>query len=181
MVRIRSADDVDGFLTAALAIAENSWQRQLIEVDVGRKANRGDFLKSMAERGVLRSYVLRSGDKAVAYLLGFQLNGVFYFHETAFDQAYARLSPGTLLLYLIIQDCFETDKPAIFHFGMGDFGYKKLLANRSDDEVTIMILRNTAKNRAKILAHRFFRRGVDALKSTALSRLISRVEPRDDS
>jgi CelD/BcsL family acetyltransferase involved in cellulose biosynthesis len=178
LVRVRSAGDVESFLPGALAIAENSWQRQLIEVDVVvQNTGRSEFLKAMAGKGIMRSYLLKSGNKNVAYLIGFQLNGIFYFHETAYDQAYAPLSPGTVLLYLIIKDCFETDKPEIFHFGMGEFGYKRLLSNRSEDEVTVMVLRDTAANRAKVMAHRFFRRSIEVVKSTSLSRLIWRRKP----
>ena len=144
LLRVRSADEVSQFLVAAHAIAKKSWQRHLIDLKVDQPARRQELLESMARQGVLRSYLLRSGETIIAFLVGFQLNGIFYFHETAFDPEYERFSPGQSLLYLTIKDCFETDKPNIFHFGTGESYYKHLFANRVGEEVTIMILRNSA-------------------------------------
>jgi CelD/BcsL family acetyltransferase involved in cellulose biosynthesis len=163
--RIRSPNDVPQFLTEAHAIAKKSWQKQLIDFDVDQPVGRQALLESMAQLGVLRSYVLGSSEKVVAYLIGFQLNGLFYFHEMAFDGAYGRFSPGLCMLYHIIKDCFEIDKPNIFHFGTGEMAYKSLFANRSGDEVTIMIFRKTFTNRAKVGAHQIFRKSIDAIKS----------------
>jgi Acetyltransferase (GNAT) domain len=165
LVPIRSSTDVAQFLPPALAIARNSWQRQLIEIDVDQTSNRQEFLDSVAGQGMLRSYLLRSGKTNLAYLVGVQLNGVFYFHETAFDEAYSRFSPGLLLLFLIIKDCFQVDKPSIFHFGTGVSGYKTLLANRTGEEVTILILKNSFSNQVKVGVHRLFRKVVRIVKS----------------
>jgi hypothetical protein len=104
------------------------------------------------------------------------LNGVFYFHETAFDPGYGRFSPGLSLLYLIIKDCFEIDKPNKFHFGTGEMNYKTLLANRCGDEVTIMILRRSIANRVKVAAHRGFRKGIEGIKSR-IARKVAVQEP----
>jgi hypothetical protein len=167
LVRVRDAADVPQFLAAAHAIAKKSWQRGLIGFDVDQPANRQDLLESMARQGVLRSYLLRSGEKVFAFLVGFQSNGVYYAHETAFDEAYActRFSPGQLLFYLVIKDCFEINKPNIFHFGPGEYWYKGLFANQSGEEVAIMILKNSAANRVKVTAHRLFRKSIEMIKS----------------
>jgi CelD/BcsL family acetyltransferase involved in cellulose biosynthesis len=176
LIRVCSPDHVLQFLAGAHTIARRSWQQRLLDFDVDQVAGRQDLLEAMARRGVLRSYLLRSGEKALAYLVGFQLNGVFYFHETAFDEEYGHFSPGLALLYLIIKDCFEIDKPNIFHFGTGEMDYKTLLANRSGDEVTIMILRRSVANRAKVAVHRGFRKGVEWIKSR-IARKVAIQEP----
>ena len=180
LLRVRSADDVSQFLVAAHAIAKKSWQGHLIDLKVDQPAGRQEVLESMARQGALRSYLLRSGETIIAFLVGFQLNGIFYFHEMAFDPEYERFSPGQSLLYLTVKDCFETDKPNIFHFGTGESYYKHLFANRVGEEVTIMILRNSAANRAKVTAHRLFRKSIELVKSVAGRRIPATQHRSDD-
>jgi hypothetical protein len=167
LVRVCDAGDVPQFLAAAHAIAKKSWQQGLIGLHVDQPASRQEFLESMARQGVLRSYLLRADKKVFAYLIGFQSNGVYYVHETAFDEAYAgtRFSPGQLLFYLGIRDCFEVDKPDMFHFGPGEYWYKTLFANQSAKEVGTIILKNSAANKARVTAHRLFRKGVEMVKA----------------
>jgi hypothetical protein len=165
LARVCSPDHVAYFLACARPIAEKSWQRHLIDLDVDQPADRQGVLESMAREGMLRSYLLRSGDRILAFLVGFQLNGSFYFHETAYDSAWARFSPGQSLLYLIIKDCFEVDAPQRFYFGTGEAYYKHLFANRVGDEVTLMILKRNAANHAKIMSHQLFRKSIELLRS----------------
>jgi hypothetical protein len=166
LVSIRDPAEVSQFLAVAHSIAEKSWQRSLLGLNVDQPAARRELLESMARQGVLRSYLLRLGEKFVAFLIGFQSNGVYYTHETAFDQYYAgtRFSPGQLLFYLSIKDCFERDKAKIFYLGPGEYWYKNLFSNQSGEEVGIMILKNNAENQAKVMAHRIFRASINLVK-----------------
>jgi CelD/BcsL family acetyltransferase involved in cellulose biosynthesis len=165
LIRIRSPEEVGAFLDAAQAIAERSWQRRLIGIAVEKAAERREFLENMARRGLLRSYLLRAGENVIAFELGFQMNGTLFFFETAFDPAYVRFSPGHTLFNLVIKDCFEIDRPTMIHYGPGDMTYKKMLANRHGEEITILILKKTFGNRAKVAGHRLFRKGIAIIKT----------------
>jgi CelD/BcsL family acetyltransferase involved in cellulose biosynthesis len=161
LVRVHNADDALQFIEATCAIAKKSWQRLLMGIEVDKDARRLDLLKSMAQLGILRSYMLKVGNNVAAYLTGFQCNRTYYAFETAFDEAFAgtRLSPGQVLFYLAIKDCFEVDKPDIFHFGPGtrkEIWYKTLFANRAAEEVNVIVLKNTIANRVKIATHDIF-------------------------
>ena len=123
----------------------------------------------MARQGILRSYLLRSGEKIFASLIGFQVNGVYYAAETAFDESYAgtRFSPGQTLFYLAIKDCFEINKPSIFYFGSGEYWYKHLFANKMGEEVDAIILKYSVANRAKVLAHNSLQKIIQMIKARA--------------
>jgi Acetyltransferase (GNAT) domain len=167
LLRICDAADTPQFIAAAQTIAEKSWQRRLMGFHVDQPRNRQHFLESMARQGVLRSYLLMSGEKLLAFLIGFQLNGMYYAHETAFDNSYAgsRFSPGQLLFYLTIKDCFEMNKPSMFYFGPGEYWYKNLFSNQIGEEVDVMILRNSVANRTKVMAHRSFRKIIQMIRT----------------
>jgi hypothetical protein len=164
LLRVSNVEGVESFLRAACSIAKVTWQRHLVDLDVDQPAKREEFLQSMASRGLLRSYLLEANGKAIAFLIGFQTNGIFYFHETGFDPSYARFSPGLVLLNLVIKDCFEHEKPKIFHFGTGESYYKNLLANQVGEENTILILRNSAKSQMKVASHSLFTKGIELIK-----------------
>jgi hypothetical protein len=55
--------------------------------------------------------------------------------------------------------------------------YKTLLANRSGDEVTIMVLRRSIANRAKVSAHRGFRKVLERIKSRIARKVAVREPP----
>jgi CelD/BcsL family acetyltransferase involved in cellulose biosynthesis len=117
-----------------------------------------------------------------AFLIGWQLNGRFYAHETAYDPAWGSYSPGKTLFHLVIKDCFKTKPPRIFHFGPGEAPYKRWFANRVGDEATLILLKRNPLNRSRITLQRLFRRSVEALKSARevwphTSRLFARKTP----
>jgi lauroyl/myristoyl acyltransferase len=165
VVRIRDVQDVPEFLDAARTIAQKSWQRKLIDFDVGQDAYRQEMLEEMARLGVLRSYLFKSGDRSLAYILGFQLNGTFYFQESAYDPDAASFSPGVLLHFFCIKDCFEVDKPSMLHFGTGEADYKKTFADRIGEETSLIIVNGKGTGWAKVTAHRIFRTAMTRLKA----------------
>lgn len=163
--KIVDAGQVSAFLSTARQISNKSWQRWLVGIEMDQSANRQELLESFAQQGVLRCYVLKSNNHPLAYAIGFQFNKVMYFQSTAYDPNWAQFSPGQSLLYLMIKDCFESRKPEIFHFGTGEAHYKELFSNQTGDEVTLMVLKRTFANRAKISCHTLFRKGLGAIKS----------------
>jgi lauroyl/myristoyl acyltransferase len=166
-VRVRASTDVASFLAAAQKIATKTWQRNLIGLDISDAAGRQQLLEQMAEQGMLRCYLLEVGGQAIAFEVAFQINGIFYFYEGGYDVAWARFSPGQTMIYQVIQDCFEFDRPRICYFGPGMAYYKDLFANKVAEEVTLIIVKNKIANRAKIMAHYLFRSTLHAMKSAA--------------
>ena len=164
LARITRPEQVGAFLQEARAIASKSWQKFLVGLALDESANRQELLTSMAIQGILRAYVLRCGGIPCAYGIGFQLNGIFYFYETAYDEEWSNVSPGKVMIYLLLQDLFAHEPPHTFYFGPGDAHYKRWFANASGDEVTWLVLRKTFSNRVKIAVHRGFRSLVERLK-----------------
>jgi predicted RNA methylase len=162
--KILSPAQVAGFLHSALPLSVKSWQKVLLAFNVDQHANTQDVLEAFARQGILRAYLLKSSEHVLAYAIGLQINDIFYFASTAYDPQWSKFSPGQSLLYLIIQDCFENDKPKTFYFGTGDVYYKELFANRSGEEVVLIVFKRTVANSVKIFAHRSFRKCVEVLK-----------------
>jgi hypothetical protein len=164
LIKVTMPDQVAAFLVEARKIAENSRYQRFVDLDLDQPADRQGVLEAMAKRGVLRCYLLRCGQQARAYVIGSQLEGVFYFHETAYDKAWARYSPGKSLLQLILKECFESETPRIFFFTGGDASYKKWFSNRMEDKVSLLIFRENWANWLLIMVHRLFRSTVGPIE-----------------
>jgi hypothetical protein len=156
LLRISNANDVNKFVENAKPIAMNSWQKQL----AGQSVAVTDaeiiklMLRELAQRGMMRCYLLFLNDIAIAYVSGFQHNGIFWLYETAYDPEFEYSSPGKCILQMVIKDLFNYDKPNFFSFGSsgGRYPYKSWFATHSCSEMQLALIRNTALNRARAWA-----------------------------
>lgn len=112
----------------------------------------------MASIGALRSYVLEHAGRPVAFVLGTQCGGRYRYEEAAYFQDLAAASPGTVLLFRIIEDLIERDTPAQ-DFGAGDADYKRLFSTRAARSASVLLVRTSASTTAWL--------GLDALVQRA--------------
>jgi CelD/BcsL family acetyltransferase involved in cellulose biosynthesis len=119
-VRIEHEDDVPGFLEAGAALTLQSrvyrntgWQVLTSSPEMVRQYVR------FARQGVLRSYLLRCGDEYCAFVRGYQYGGTFYYSFIGFDERYAAFSPGTSLLFLLLEDLCRHRPPKRVNFYNG--------------------------------------------------------------
>ena len=60
--------------------------------------------------------------------------------QTGFDPSFARLSPGTVLIYLLAEDLILHRPPGRLCFGFGDSYYKREFSNDHSEEVSFLLL-----------------------------------------
>lgn len=101
----------------------------------GQKLDRGIFESArlrafhaaaatkLAAVGQARIYLLRTPAAVLAALYGFQAEHRFLYFQSGFDPALAELSPGTVLLSAVIEDCIRRGTRR-FEFLRGDERYK---------------------------------------------------------
>ncbi len=95
------------------------------------------FLKGFARAGWVRSYVLFARQEPVAFVVGYQYKGRYYYESIAYDPAWQQYSPGAVLTYLMLEELFSRDRPDIVDFGFGYNQYKEVLGNRPEDRAEI--------------------------------------------
>ena len=118
------------------------------------------FYGALARNGLLRSYLLKAGEVPCAFVVGHEHGGVFHYAELGFDSALASLSPGTVLLFLLIQDLTSVRPVKVLNFGMGDAVYKRRFSNRQQNDESFLLFDPGVRVRALVAAHRVFRRVV---------------------
>jgi len=164
MIRVDSEDRIQDFLEGAVSISQNSWQQTRIGTRIDNSPQRHAKLADLAERGLLRSYLLICGEKPCAFILGYQFRDVYHYVEIAYDQSFTKFSPGTVLLYLLIEDLIRHNAPQKVNFGVGHASYKQEFGNIHNEDASVLLLRKTIANRIRMISHSSFRSLIHAVK-----------------
>lgn len=102
----RQPDEVREAVEAFLALEASGWkgrQGSAMAVDRYRAAFAREAAQRLAEDDLCRVYALHLDGEPIASLVVFVESGVAYTWKTAFDETYARFSPGTLLMIEVTQ------------------------------------------------------------------------------
>ena len=99
--RVTTKEDVPEFLRLASEVARRSWQSSYLSEDdqIRDSTEWQRDLADLADRGVLRCYLLMCGPRPCAFELAFQGYGCYHFHMTGYAPAFAQFSPGTVATY----------------------------------------------------------------------------------
>ncbi len=84
-----------------LALEASGWkgrERSAMVLDRFRAAFAREAVTNLAEADSVRIHTLDLNDKAIASMVVFMMSGEAYTWKTAYDESYARFSPGKLLL-----------------------------------------------------------------------------------
>lgn len=175
LIRIDSPQQVATFSAAAAAIEMHAWQVQRTSARIVDNDETRATLTDLAERGLLRSYLLRCGRDFCAYVLGYQYHDVFHYADIAFDDRLAKFSPGAVLLYLLIADLIEHRPVVDVNLGAGHSAYKQQCGTWHSRDREIFLLRNTLLNRSRVAAHATYRSAIERTK-TVLRAINSKPE-----
>lgn len=116
LLRVTKASEIDGYLEAAFEISKRTWQ-----FDRGWGLRDPEIVRSklqfLAERGWLRSYLLKCGDAPCAFILGHQYRSRFYTEFAGADSRWRNYNVGSVILLLVLQDLFKDNTPQFYDFG----------------------------------------------------------------
>ena len=138
LVEIRRPLDWEPYVGKIMDLMSHTWQSR-------RLGHRFDAssLRDVAQAGWLRSFLLLAGESAAAFAFCFQGEGVLVYEQIGYDPAFAKYSPGTILLYRLLDRLYETDTPECVDFGEGEAEYKSLLADEVTSVDGLMVLRRS--------------------------------------
>ena len=163
LCRIEASEQIPAFVEAALSIARNSWQLLFLNLPLTHPVDHARSLRELADGGLLRCYLLKCGGRPCAFVVGSQLGSTFTFYETAYDSSFAEHSAGQVLVYLMIEDLIDHNRPVTLFFGTGDEDYKELFGNSIGTEVNIILIKRTTANWVWWKLHQIYRRGINAV------------------
>ena len=136
-------------LADAATVTRRSWHEA---IDAGVTDDDAWRRRSLAASlaGTLRAYVLRAGDRPLGYVWGTVRRGprgATFFHEaTAMDRDLERLAPGSVLLWMAMEDLLAAGIDRV-DFGHGDSAYKRDWATHRIDERHVRLWTDRARGR----------------------------------
>jgi CelD/BcsL family acetyltransferase involved in cellulose biosynthesis len=153
LVRVDSEDQVQDFLNRAEAVSSHSWQFRQHGTQIVTTPVEAEAFKLLAKQGLLRSYLLKTGNDDCAFCIGWQYNGIFHYVRPAFDDRFADLSPGTILLYLMIEDLCKHAPVRRFNFFQNPNPYKRQFGTDFGYDGAVLVCRKTIPIRTKVAMH----------------------------
>jgi hypothetical protein len=105
-----SADEFHALFDEAIAVEARSWKRAAgtaIACDPAKEGFFRRYLGNACTRGEGRVAFMRIDGRVVAMQLAVEWRGRYWLYKIGYDEAYARCSPGTLLMLHALRDAAE--------------------------------------------------------------------------
>lgn len=162
MVEVNRPEEVAGFLDECQEIHQSTWKARALAEDKKNSEERLKLLEGIAKNGWFRSYLLLCASRPVAFTIGYQYEGTYYYRDMGYVQDLERRGPGSVLTYMVIEDLFGRDKQQILDFGFGENVYKRRICNEEYDAHLLYLV---ARNRWRwiLLLQRVLRRAYDGI------------------
>lgn len=146
-------DEIKDFHKEAVAISQQTYQTKLLDSGLSATA---DFLDEMVQAASLhkaRGYLLHDCGKAIAYAWCFQQGRRLIYNNIGYLPEFAEHSPGSVLLYHILEDTFNCAEINVLDFGPGEAIYKSIFSTGYHEFVDVYLLKNTFRNYILLKLH----------------------------
>ncbi len=147
-------ESVERFLADGAAVSRRTYQWNLLGLGLRDTPALRSQLRMAAQRGWFRSYILYCREQPVAFMLGYQYAGCYYYTDVGYDPDYAKWSVGSVLQLKVMQHLYSRDdrRPLLFDFSTGYGSHKARFGNVARREANVLLLPRTLTNRLKATA-----------------------------
>lgn len=141
-----SPEEMKEFYQTARTISKETYQEKLLNAGL---PDSDPFIANMlesAKNNNVRGYLLFFNGKAVSYLYTPIEDGRFIYAFLGYLPEISKLSPGTVLLFIVLKHLFENEEGAIFDFTEGQSEQKKQFSTHSIYCVNMICLKWSITN-----------------------------------
>lgn len=164
----RTANEVLDFHMLARQVAPKTYQEKLFDGAIPDSPEFVARMQALAERDDFRGFILSLNGRPASYLYLPVENGVVIYGYLGYDPEFAKLSVGTILLYLALEQIFLEGTHCYFDFTYGVEQTKSLFGRAACFRADVYFFRWTIRNVVTVLGHL----AVERL-STGIGRLLS--------
>lgn len=151
----RTPEELREFWTDARQVSKLSYQERLLGEGLPASPDYVEALTRRAEKQTVVGWIAYVAGVPVAYTVGDVLEpDVIAYGHTGYDPAYSKLSPGTVLQYLVLRFLFDETDFGVYDLCVGEAQHKRLFANDSQLCADIVYLKTNVRNRVVLLSHR---------------------------
>jgi len=164
LLKCDSVEKIDSFLDSAIAISKTTYQWNLLGLGLrDREALKATLLK-WQKQDALCCYILQFDDVPVSFMLGYIYKSTYYYIDVGFNPEWSKYSVGSVLQLEVLEELYSLiSPPTSFDFSTGYGEHKARFGNVEQNEVNMMLLSNTLKNKFRVLVYNFFSKMSDSL------------------
>ena len=149
----RTPDSMDEFHRLSRQVAVKTYQEKLFDGAMPASAEFLDRMRQLASKDCVRGFVLTIKGVPVSYLYLPAEDGTLTYGYLGYDPDYAALSPGTVLLYLALEQIFAERKFRYFNFTHGENQAKQLFGRSSFLQADLFFFRWSPRNVLAVCGH----------------------------
>lgn len=149
----RTVDELKEFLPLAREVAKNTYQEKLLDAGIPESEWFVREMESLAAHDHVRAYILFDRGRPVSYLYCPVEDGTLIYAYLGYDPDYMKLSVGTVLQWLAVEQMFNEGCFRYFDFTEGESDHKRLFATHEMLCANVLFLRNTFRNRVLAQSH----------------------------
>lgn len=150
---LTAPEDMPRFQSEAAEISRQTYQTRLLGAGLPPCTKFTEELVELAKRGMARGYLLRDRGKAIAFAWCREQDRRLIYDIVGYLPDYAAHSPGTVLLYHVLEDAFSQKRFDIVDFGPGEAQYKAMFANQHLEYVDLYLFKPTIQRRLMVTLH----------------------------
>ena len=149
----RSHSEVIEFQVLAAEVSSKTYQAKLFGDQIQVDAAERERLEALADDDNFRGYVLFHQGTPAAFALCEGAGDVLLYKHPGYAPEYKHLSPGTVLLWHILEVFFADDRFRFIDFGEGEGFYKEYFSNRTMSCARVYFFRRTPILMSIVVAH----------------------------
>lgn len=151
----RMPGEMREFFRLARIVSRKTYQERLLDAGIPESE---DFLveaESLALEQRVRAYLLFDGDRPVSYLYCPvpEHDGVLIYAYLGYDPDYRKLSVGTILQWLAVEQLFNEARFKYFDFTEGQSDHKRLFATHQRRCANVFLLKRSPRNTVLVYSH----------------------------
>jgi hypothetical protein len=162
-------EEIEAFFHLARRVSAKTYQERLLDAGLPDTAAYLGEMKELAVRNEARGFILFDKAEPVSYLYCPVRDGALVYAYLGYDPAYIKLSVGTVLHWLALENLFAERHFKFFDFTEGQSEHKRLFATHSISCANVVFLLRSIRNWLVVLSHYGFGR-----LSTGLGALLDR-------
>lgn len=165
--RFRKPDEMERFFAEAVPLSRRTYQARLLDSGLPESQAARDGAAELAERDMLRAFILRLADRPIAYLYLPVVGATLVYAHLGYDPEFASYSAGTVLQIGALEQLFSENRFAYFDFTEGEGAHKELFGTNSVEACNFMLLRVSVRNRILLNSLDLFDAGTARVRNIA--------------
>jgi CelD/BcsL family acetyltransferase involved in cellulose biosynthesis len=153
----KTSGEIEEFYRFARDISRQSYQERLLDAGLPEDEAFRAAMVERAKEGRVRGYLIFLDEIPIAYLYCPIHEGIVSYAFLGYRAEFSELSPGTVLLWLVMEELFREGTHRIFDFteggDRGQHSQKRLFSTGSVQCADVYLFRRTAANWIIVLTH----------------------------